>query len=248
MKIQIKIIIVFFIIIFCFYLSEIYNNINNTILERKYYKNLLQTKEEFQNNNKNKTLKIIDYWWIEFKIKKEKLTKNFLIEDKNHYTLKEKKLENKILKLDYVNYENATITIPKYVKTTPIILPKNNFSIYEDLRKWVRMSPNANLPHEKWITFLEWHSWNNYAGSSKFSYFDNLVTYYDKIDYKTPIYIETEKYKFEYELFKKEIIEPWSKDFYDSNFHHLILMSCYPRNTVNKRALFHAKLINIIKK
>jgi len=60
-----------------------------------------------------------------------------------------------------------------------------------------------------------------------------------------PINIETKDYIFEYELFKKEIIEPWSKDFYDSSFHHLILMSCYPRNTIDKRALYHAKLINI---
>lgn len=238
------IIMVSFFIIFLLLWKEMYNDINNIFNERKHYKELLHNLK--YEDIKKTSFKIIDYWWLWLNIT-EKRNNIFIYEEEKNIVKKENK-KNIILQIDKINTKWLFITMPKYIAKTKIIVPIDNSSIYEDLKKGVRLSPKARYPNEKGITFLEWHSWNNYNWTMNYSFFDNLAIYYDEIDYKTPIIIENEDFIFSYELFKKEIIEPGSKDFYDSDFHHLILMTCYPRNTIDKRALFHAKLINITKK
>lgn len=239
-----------FILVIVLLWQEYYKDAKNTLTERSYYASIINTltinsKVEKTNNDFN----IIDYGWIPFKITKNKDNLNFVNENSNKIKIN-KKIKNNwnILNLKEIDTKSLTISMPKYIKTTKIIIPETNFTIYNDLKQGVRLSPNAHLPNEKGITFLEWHSWINFENWVNYSFFDNIALYYDKIEYKTPITIENDNYIFEYELFKKEIIKPWTKDFYDSNFHHLILMTCYPRNTTTKRALLHAKLKNIIKK
>lgn len=235
--------ILIFISFLLFFLFELKLDIQWKISERNYYANLLETYKIEKFNSKN--IQIVDYGWIPFFIKNE----NDISFQKINFD------EQKVIDSSYfenipsnIDFSNAKITFWNQVINAPLVIPKDNNTIYKDLEQWVRVSPNAKLPNQKWITFMEWHSWNNYIGSNNFSFFDNLALYYDEIEYKTPIKIETDDFIFEYELFKKEIIKPWEKDFYDSKFYHLILMTCYPRNSISKRAIFHAKLVNFINK
>lgn len=250
-----QILISIFIFFLIFFLYESFSQIYRNLQERNYYEVLFWEYKDKLNNLKtnlqiDKSIKLIDSWWVvitinnfEKTIRMNELEKD-LVSDKN-------KNKEEILNLDNVDYSNAILYIPWYIekeKKVPLVFPKNNTTIYSDLKKWIRVSTNAQKPHETGITFIEWHSWQNYIWASTFSFFDNLALYYDNLNYNLPIYIETDNYIFKYTLFKKEIITPWEKDFYQSEFHHLILMTCYPRNTSQKRALLHWKLISITKK
>jgi len=235
-----KLIIALLINSFFFYIYQISIDFIDTYKERNYYDKVINNLS-YKKEEKKDTLKIIDSGWLSYTIKFKKE-----IIDENDKMIKVNNSKHFIIPKN-ISFSGSILAVDKYVEDSPIVIPKNNLTIYEDLKQGVRLAPNAKLPNQKWITFIEWHSGQNFRWTLTYSYFDSLSRYYDKVDYKTKAYIKTKNYTFEYELFKKEIIHPGEKDFYNSNFHHLILMTCYPRNTSDKRALFHFKLINITK-
>lgn len=139
-------------------------------------------------------------------------------------------------------FHNWALWIPWYLERenkAPIVVWLRKGNVEKELRMWVRMSPNSTSPDELWITFIEGHSGQNREGTLTYSYFDNLAKDYKLIKNGDYAYIEIKDYIYRYKLFNKEIIIPWWKDFEQSNYNHLILMTCYPRNTTKKRALFH---------
>lgn len=165
----------------------------------------------------------------------------------NTTTKIEKSLEDKIKELS-ITYTNSEIYIPWYIEkneSAPIIWATNEDTIYEDLLHWVRWASTWSKPWEKWLVFLEAHSWQNYRNNLTYSFFDNLSMYYNQIDHNLPIYIKTDTTLFEYRLYKKEIVEPGKSELTLKDPYALVLMTCYPRNTSQKRALLYAKLVNV---
>jgi len=247
-----KIILLFFLLSFWFFWYQSYWQISKNLEERQYYANLFESYLKDKKEHKvSDDIKIISQWGLTLTI--SKLKKSIQEVQIQESLLEHQEKQQKILDLSksQVSYDDAILYIPGYIekeKWVKLIFPTNNTTIYSDLKKWVRVAPESQKPHENGITFIEWHSWQNYSNTLSYSFFDNLALYYDNIWYNLPIYIETKEYIFTYHLFKKEIIIPWEKEFYQSNFHHLILMTCYPRNTSQKRALFHGQLISITKK
>lgn len=245
-------ILLVFLTSLAFFSYQSYEQITKNLDERAYYASLFDTYvKQTSDTPINNTIKVLSQWGLTLTI--SKIKKDIQQTQIQESLLEQQEQQKTILDLskENVDYSNTSIYIPWYVeknKNVKVIFPTNNTTIYSDLKKWVRVAPESQKPHEMWITFIEWHSWQNYSNTLSYSFFDNLSLYYDNIDYNLPVFIETKDYKFEYHLFKKEIILPWEKEFYQSDFHHLIIMTCYPRNTSKKRALFHAKLISITKK
>lgn len=250
-----KIILFFFLCCLSFFWYQSYDQISRNLEEREYYKNLFESYiKKDTSNSEDKDLwkiKVISQWGLTLTVSK---IKNSIQDVQVQETLLEhQEKQQKILDLtkSQVDYTDSIIYIPWYIEKKRwihVIFSQNDTTIYSDLKKWVRVSPESQKPNELWITFIEWHSGQNYRNSLSYSFFDSLSLYYDSVPYDLPIYIETKDYIFEYTLFKKEIINPWEKEFYQSDFHHLILMTCYPRNTSQKRALFHWRLVSTVKK
>lgn len=251
-----RIILLFFICSFLFFWYQSYEQISKNLEERQYYKNLFISYVEAKEDNSiekeiTPSIKILNQWGLTLTI--SKIKKNIQEVQVQKSLFKYQENQQKILDLSktQVDYTNSILYIPWYIekkRAAPIIFAKDNTTTYSDLKKWVRVVPESQKPSEKWITFIEGHSGQNYSNTLSYSFFDSLSLYYDSIPYNLPIYIETKDYIFEYHLFKKEIILPWEKEFYWNDFYHLILMTCYPRNTNQKRALFHWKLTSITKK
>jgi len=239
---------IFFSISILFFINETYLQIKKNISEKEYYLNLYNSYINLDNSNKViKRNYLINDRGITITVSK---LKNIISYNKlNKKNLLDKKINYSQLPKD-LDFKNSKLYIPWFLskeKGATLIFPKDDKSIYTDLKKGVRVSVNSVSLRNPWIVFIEGHSWQNYKWTLNYSYFDNLSLYYNEVSYWQLIYIKTKDYLFTYELFKKEIISPWNKDFYQSNYHHLILMTCYPRNTSQKRALFHSKLISIKK-
>jgi len=88
--------------------------------------------------------------------------------------------------------------------------------------------------------FLQGHS----GAVGSHNYLDKLALYYNEID-EMYAYISMEGNIYKYRLEKKEIVEPGKNNLVEKNNHTLVLMTCYPRNTTQKRALFYFVLEDV---
>lgn len=175
-----------------------------------------------------------------------KIQRNLVVSEKT--TKKEESLIDK-LKWKELDWTNTRLSIPWYLdKGAKVIWSKDNSRVYEELLEGVRAAPFSTRPVWPGLIFMEGHSWQNYRNTLSYSFFDNLALYYDKIDQWTKLVIENDDYKFEYELFKKEIVLPGEREIRETDESQLVIMTCYPRNSSEKRALFYSKLVNVIPK
>ncbi|MFC1629669.1 sortase [Patescibacteria group bacterium] len=138
------------------------------------------------------------------------------------------------------------IEIPKIGVKAPIVFSEDNNrnEFQEALDKGILFYPQSDLPGKKGTTVLLGHSApQNWPKVNYYWIFNNL----DKLNKGDKIYIHSDSYRYIYVINRKFFLNVGEKVPYQdltSSKEMLILLSCWPPETGQKRIAIEAELIN----
>lgn len=228
---------IWLLVILLLFSREVYGKIDQQLAERRYHENLqVISHTPFI----EQTVHFLDYSGIPITIERREgeLLELIQIERKKE-DVKEKE---EIRVPENFPQENNILRVLHYVDDIEVIIPENRTTLYRDLKKGVVWNPSTRNFTEKGITFIEGHSGSGHNFS--YNYFDRLALFYNNLGLETRLQIENKGTGqiLQYRLERKEIINPGEKALQEQDGYYIVLMTCYPRNTTQKRALFYFRL------